>query len=99
MGNVAERVKGGAQELKGKIKGAVGDLTDNEKMEREGKAEELAGKARRETAKASERVRGAVEKATGAVKGAVGKVVGNDRLRAEGKVDELKGETRREFNR
>ena len=42
----AERAKGSGEELKGKIKGAAGDLIDNEQMEAEGRAEELKGQAR-----------------------------------------------------
>ena len=41
-----ERMKGKAEELKGRVKGAAGDLIDNEQMEAEGRAEELKGKAR-----------------------------------------------------
>ena len=41
-----ERIKGKGEELKGKIKGAAGDLIDNEQMEAEGRAEELKGKGR-----------------------------------------------------
>ena len=41
-----ERMKGKAEELKGKIKGAAGDLLDNEQMQAEGRAEELKGQAR-----------------------------------------------------
>ncbi len=46
MGANEERIKGKAEELKGKIKGAAGDLIDNEQMEAEGRAEELKGQAR-----------------------------------------------------
>lgn len=41
-----DRIKGKAEELKGKIKGAAGDLVDDEQLEAEGRAEELKGKAR-----------------------------------------------------
>ena len=41
-----ERMKGKAEEIKGKIKGAAGDLIDNEQMEAEGRAEELKGRGR-----------------------------------------------------
>ena len=46
MGAKEERVKGAAEELKGKIKAGVGDLIDNEQMEAEGEAERLKGQAR-----------------------------------------------------
>jgi uncharacterized protein YjbJ (UPF0337 family) len=38
-----------AEELKGKLKAAVGDATDDRSMEAEGKAEEFSGKAKQET--------------------------------------------------
>lgn len=41
-----ERMKGKAEELKGKVKGAAGDLLNNEQMQAEGRAEELKGRAR-----------------------------------------------------
>ena len=41
-----ERMKGKAEEIKGKVKGAAGDLLNNEQMQAEGRAEELKGKAR-----------------------------------------------------
>ena len=38
-----------AEELKGKVKAAVGDATDDRSLEAEGKAEEFSGKAKQET--------------------------------------------------
>ena len=38
-----------AEELKGKLKAAIGDATDDRSMEAEGKAEEFSGKAKQET--------------------------------------------------
>jgi uncharacterized protein YjbJ (UPF0337 family) len=46
MGTNEERIKGAAEELKGKVKKGVGDLIDNEQMEVEGEAERLKGQAR-----------------------------------------------------
>ena len=37
---------GNVEQTKGKIKQAVGDLTDNDDLEKEGKADERAGKAK-----------------------------------------------------
>jgi len=39
-------VSGEKDEAKGRIKQAVGDLTDDKDMKREGKADEFAGKAK-----------------------------------------------------
>jgi uncharacterized protein YjbJ (UPF0337 family) len=38
-----------AEELKGKLKAAVGDATDNRSLEAEGRVEEFSGKAKQET--------------------------------------------------
>ena len=35
-----------SDEVKGRVKEAVGDLTDNEKMKREGKSDQAAGKVK-----------------------------------------------------
>ena len=39
-------MSGKTDKAKGKIKQAIGDLTDNEELRREGKIDELAGKAK-----------------------------------------------------
>lgn len=38
-------MNGKVDKVKGKLKQAAGDLTDNKKLRREGKIDELAGKA------------------------------------------------------
>ena len=47
--NTTKRAQGAAEELGGKIKGAVGEVIDNEQMEVEGRATELKGQARERT--------------------------------------------------
>jgi len=37
---------GTADDLKGRAKEAAGDLTDNDRLEREGKADQMAGKVK-----------------------------------------------------
>ena len=39
-------MSGKADDLKGRVKEAAGDLTDNKEMQREGKADQAAGKAK-----------------------------------------------------
>lgn len=39
-------MSGKSDKIKGKLKQAAGDLTDNEKLHREGKIDELAGEAK-----------------------------------------------------
>jgi uncharacterized protein YjbJ (UPF0337 family) len=98
MSNASKRGEGAAEELGGKIKGAVGKLVGNEQMEAEGKVQELKGEGKQEAAKAGERTKGKVEEVVGAVKNRVGAVVGDEELQAEGRVGELKGEARQKAN-
>ena len=53
---LANRVKGAGKELEGKVRGAIGDLTDNTSEQVKGKAQELKGKAQQKLGKAQERV-------------------------------------------
>ena len=46
MSNASKRGEGAAEELGGKIKGAVGKLIGSDKMKAEGRAKELEGKAK-----------------------------------------------------
>lgn len=46
MGEINERGKGLAEQVGGKVKGAVGDAIDNEQMQAEGRVEESKGEAR-----------------------------------------------------
>ncbi len=39
---IDDKIKNAAQEARGKIKEGVGDLTDNERLEAEGKADQAA---------------------------------------------------------
>ena len=41
-----ENIKGKAKKAEGEIKETVGEVTDNEKLEREGKADKVEGEAR-----------------------------------------------------
>ena len=45
-GSVAEEVSSTGQRVKGAIKDAAGDLTDNERLEEKGERENAAGKER-----------------------------------------------------
>ena len=98
MGANEERIKGKAEEIKGHVKHGVGSLIGNEQMQAEGHAEEAAGEARQEAAKAAERLKGTGEELKGKLKGAAGDVIDNEQMQAEGKVDELKGQARQKAN-
>ena len=98
MGANEERIKGKAEEIKGHVKHGVGGLIGNEQMQAEGHAEEAAGEARQEAAKAAERVKGTGEELKGKVKGAAGDLIDNEQLQAEGRAEELKGQARQKAN-
>jgi uncharacterized protein YjbJ (UPF0337 family) len=99
MSNASNRGEGKAEEIGGKIKGAIGAAIGDEQMEAEGRAKELKGAAQKEQAKAAERGKGKVEEVVGAVKNRVGAVVDDEQMQAEGKAKELKGEARQVANR
>lgn len=96
MGN---RIKGAAEELGGKAKESLGNLTDNERLRQEGLADQDRGRARQDVAKAEQQVKGGFEKAGGRAQGAVGAVTGDESKQAEGKLGELKGEIRQKLNK
>lgn len=96
--NDGEKIKGTAQNLKGKVKEGVGELINNEELANEGRADQVVGNARVEGAKAAERGKGKVEEVGGKIKGAVGDLIDNEQMEAEGKVDEVKGKARQKLN-
>lgn len=49
-------MRGKSDEVKGKIKQAAGDLTDNDQLHHEGKIDELAGKAKELVDKVKEKL-------------------------------------------
>jgi uncharacterized protein YjbJ (UPF0337 family) len=98
MGTNEEKIKGKAQEIKGHIKHGVGRVIDDEQMEAEGYAEEAAGEARQDAAKAAERARGAGEELKGKIKNAAGDLLDDEQLEAEGRAEELKGKARQRTN-
>jgi uncharacterized protein YjbJ (UPF0337 family) len=50
-----------ADDLKGRVKEAAGDLTDNEDLEREGKTDRAAGKAKEMLGDATDKAEDAVD--------------------------------------
>lgn len=97
--NESAKSEGTFEKIGGKIKNIAGQVLGDEQLEAEGKAKELKGEARVETAKAAERGKGAVEELKGAVKNRVGALVDSEQLQAEGKAEELKGQGRQESNK
>ncbi len=72
MRNETQRSEGAAERLGGKIKKGIGRALGNERMTAEGRARELKGTTKEESAKASERTKGKIEQLTGAMKNRVG---------------------------
>lgn len=95
MGSKAARAKGAVEEVVGKVKKTAGRIVGSERIESEGRAKELAGKGRQQTAKAAERAKGAIQQAGGTIKKKLGKVIGNEQMQLEGKAKELEGKARR----
>jgi uncharacterized protein YjbJ (UPF0337 family) len=59
-----QRVKGAAEEVKGRIKEAAGDIAGREDWEAEGQMDQLEGKVRGGIGRAGERLSDAVEDLT-----------------------------------
>ena len=51
-----DELKGKAREIKGKVKQAAGDVTDNERLRNEGVDDEVAGEAQADFGKARRKV-------------------------------------------
>jgi uncharacterized protein YjbJ (UPF0337 family) len=75
-------------ELKSKTKQSVGDLTDHDEMEREGEAEAVEAKARREA-------EGTVDKGVGKAQETWGDVTDDEESEAEGKARQAEGDLKR----
>ena len=56
-----DEMEGKAEQLKGKVKQGVGDLTDNERLHDEGLADEAAGEVQEGYGKAKRKVGEAIE--------------------------------------
>lgn len=54
-----DRIKGAAQNMKGKVKEAAGNLTGDSKMQAEGKADQVAGKVKNTIGGAKDAIRDA----------------------------------------
>ncbi|MBN9161307.1 MAG: general stress protein CsbD [Myxococcales bacterium 68-20] len=98
MGTVAERGKGMAEQVGGKIEQGVGKVVGSDKMQAEGKTAELKGEAREEAAKAAERTKATAQEAGGAIEKGVGTIVGSEKMQAEGAAKQETGEARHKAN-
>lgn len=57
-----DRVEGSGKNLKGKLKEGLGDLTGDQKLKREGQAEQVAGKAQNSWGSAKDAARDALDR-------------------------------------
>lgn len=57
-----DRTKGIGEKLKGKVKEAVGKATGNERMQAEGKADQVSGQARKTVGEAKDTTRDVLDK-------------------------------------
>jgi uncharacterized protein YjbJ (UPF0337 family) len=94
-----ERRKGQFEELGGNIKQAVGGLVGDEQMEAEGRARDLQGEGRQETAETVGTAKGMAQEAKGTIKQGLGNLAANEQMQAEGKAEELRSEARQQINR
>jgi uncharacterized protein YjbJ (UPF0337 family) len=94
-----ERAKGKLDEVVGNVKQGLGNMTGNERMEAEGRAQELGGESRQDAAKTVGTVKGMAEELKGNVKQGLGNMTDDERLQAEGRADELGGEAKQRFNK
>ncbi|MCJ2029573.1 CsbD family protein [Methylobacterium sp. J-043] len=61
MSSTTDKIKGAANEVAGNVKQGVGNLTGNDKLQAEGKAQEVEGKTQRTVGEAKEGVKNAAD--------------------------------------
>jgi uncharacterized protein YjbJ (UPF0337 family) len=75
-------------ELQGRTKEGIGNLTDNEGMAQEGKTEADAAKLERET-------KGAIDKGVGKAQETLGDVIDDEDMEARGQARQVEGDIKR----
>ncbi|MFK5599840.1 CsbD family protein [Methylobacterium sp. HMF5984] len=65
MSSTTDKIKGLANEAVGNVKQGVGNVTDNDKLKAEGKAQELKGEAQKTTGDVKDGAKHVVDKVTG----------------------------------
>ncbi|MBI6815204.1 CsbD family protein [Pseudomonas syringae] len=63
MSSTSDKVKGMANEAVGNVKQAVGKATDNDKLQAEGKVQELKGEGQQTVGKVKDAIKKGVDKA------------------------------------
>jgi uncharacterized protein YjbJ (UPF0337 family) len=83
--NLKRQGKGTAQTFFGRIWSALGRMFGSHRMQAEGIADEVRGRANVETGKAGERLEGSVEEARGMLENAAGEMMGKEGTAAKGR--------------
>jgi uncharacterized protein YjbJ (UPF0337 family) len=65
MSSTTDKIKGLANEAVGNVKQGIGNVTDNDKLKAEGKAQELKGDAHKTTGDVKDGAKHVVDKVTG----------------------------------
>lgn len=92
------RTEHSIKEVGAKVKKTIGDAIGNERMEAEGRAEELEHRAKKDAAKAKENIKGKAQELMGKAKKHVGDATGDERTEAEGYAKEIEGKGRQKLN-
>lgn len=98
MTQMKKRAEGAVEEVVGKVKQGVGAIVGSEKLKAQGRADELGGHDKQESAKLVERVQGKGEELLGKAKAAVGDLIDNEQMQLEGEAKNLKGQARQIAN-
>lgn len=98
MSENQERGKGFGEEIAGKAKQALGNLTGNDDQAAQGHLQETQGETRQEAAKDVGYAKGTMDDLKGNVKQGFGSLTGDKSTQTEGTFDELKGDVRKRLN-
>jgi uncharacterized protein YjbJ (UPF0337 family) len=98
MSQMKKRAEGAVEEVVGAVKKGVGSVVGSERLEAQGRAEELGGRDKQESAKRVERAKGTAEELYGKAKAAVGDAIDDEQIQLEGEATKLKGQARQVAN-
>ena len=87
-GRMEEAMPDRLDELKGRVKETAGKLTDDERLEAEGKSQAEGARAKR-------KAKGGAKQVGGAVKEGIGKLTRDEATEAEGKAERVRGRAER----
>ena len=97
--STTDKAKHSAQHAKGKVKEGIGHLTGNDRLEAEGKGDQVTADAKKAADKAKDTVKHGAESVKGKVKEGVGKVTDDDSMTAEGKTEQEAAKLKEKLNK